>query len=54
MHQAGQQPLQQLALPDDNDRFGACSARNVVETVDGLAHPDHAVEEQRAPAEKHG
>ena len=52
MHQARQQALQELALPHHDDCFGARSAGNVIDTRNGFAHADQAVEEQRAPAEE--
>jgi hypothetical protein len=48
-----QQALQELALPHHDDCFGPRSARNVVETLYGLAHPDEPVKQQRSPAEEH-
>ena len=52
MHQARQEPLQQFALADDDDGFGASPAGQVVESLYGLAHPHEAVEQHGAAPEQ--
>src|SRR5713101_3102631 len=45
VHQARHQPLQELALPYDDDSFSARPGRNVIESGCGPAHADEAVEQ---------
>jgi hypothetical protein len=52
VHQARYENLQQLALPDDDQRFGAYASRDIVEASHRLAHPDEAVELNRAAPEE--
>ena len=52
MHEARDQPLQQLLLPEDDDRFATKPTRDVVRAVGGLAHADQPRQEQRAAGEE--
>ena len=52
VHQAGEQPLQQLALADHDSRLCACSGRHVVEARRRLAGSQKPVEGPGAAAEE--
>ena len=52
VHRPGQQPLEQLALPEHDHGFVANAPRNVVVALDGLPRADEAGEQKRAPPEE--
>ena len=52
MHRAGQQPLEQLALPEHDHRFVANALRQVVGALDGLRRAHEPDEQRRAPREQ--
>ena len=50
--QAGAEPLEQLLLPEHDDRLVAHALRDVVEPLHRLAEPDEPGEQERAAAEQ--
>jgi hypothetical protein len=52
VHGAGQQPLEELPLPQDDHRFIADARRDLARAVDRLRGTNEAGEEERAPAEE--
>jgi hypothetical protein len=52
VHRAGKQPLEELALPEDDHRLVANADGNVVEPLDRLARVDQPPQEERAPREQ--
>src|SRR5581483_11562188 len=51
VHQPRHEPLQELALAEDDDRLGADAPAEVARAVRRLAAPDELPEEERAPRE---
>jgi hypothetical protein len=52
VHQARDEPLQQLALAEDDDGLVADAGREVAAALDRLAGADEARQEERAPGEQ--
>ena len=52
MDEAGDEPLQQLALPEHDLGLVADAPRHVVEAFGGLAHPDEVDEQPGAAREQ--
>jgi len=52
VHGAGQEPLEELALAEDDQRLVAHTERQVVEPLDRLRRAHEPYEERRAPREE--
>ena len=52
MHDSRHEPLEELALAEDDDRLVLGALREVVEARERRAHANEAPEEERAPREE--
>ena len=52
MHESRHEPLEELALTEDDDRLVLHALRELVEALERRAHADEAPEEERAPREE--
>jgi hypothetical protein len=52
VHGTGQQPLEQLLLPEDDHRLVADASRDVVSSIERLRRANEPREEERAPTEE--